>query len=271
MILTLNEQTNIEACLDSLSWCDDIVVLDSISSDRTVELAQARGARVVARKFDNWATHQNWAVNNIEFRYPWVFYLDADERCDPELAQEIQKITSSDHDSVAYRIRRKDYFMGKWLKRAQHYPTWIIRLFRPDKIRYERLVNPVAVVSGKTGNLSGHILHYPFSHGITHWINRHNNYSDMEAIELIKGRKHAPVNWSACLAADPNERRMAIKNIYYRLPARPLLKFMYLYLFRRGFLDGKAGFTYCCLLFIYEFMITIKADEIRRKTAGFPL
>lgn len=135
LILTLNEETNLRDCLASLAWSDDVVVFDSFSTDRTCEIAAASGARVVQRKFDNWSAHQNWAVSNIDFRHPWVLYLDADERCTAELRDEVVRAASGDSVHSAYRIRRKDFFMGRWLKHAQLYPTWLVRLFRPTRIR----------------------------------------------------------------------------------------------------------------------------------------
>lgn len=270
LILTLNEESNIGACLDSLSWSDDIVVLDSLSCDSTCRLAEERGARVVSRPFDNWSAHQNWAVGNIEFRHPWVLYMDADERCSDELRDEILARSQSTAPEAAFRMRRKDYFMGRWLKHAQLYPSWLIRLFRPNRIRYERLVNPIAVVDGPIGELQGHIIHYPFSHGISHWIARHNRYSDMEAIEAEKlrggGGKHAGL-WTQ----DPNERRRALKDIFFRLPARPVLKFLYYYCWRRGFLDGRAGLSYASLQAIYEYMIACKSWELERRRRGLPV
>jgi glycosyltransferase involved in cell wall biosynthesis len=270
LILTLNEETNIQACLDSLSWCEDIVVLDSLSTDRTCEHARERGARVVERPFDNWSAHQNWAVGNIAFRHPWVLYLDADERCTPELRDEVLRRAVPEAPEAAFRVRRKDFFMGRWLKHAQLYPTWLVRVFRPPRIRYERLVNPVAVIDGPAGELSAHIMHYPFSHGVSHWIARHNRYSDMEAIEAAKlGKRLAsPANlWSS----DPNERRRALKDLFFQLPGRPLIKFLYYYAWRRGFLDGRAGLTYATLQAIYEYMIACKSIELERRRRGLPV
>lgn len=272
LILTLDEEINIEACLESLAWCNDVVVLDSLSSDRTQELAAARGARVVTRKFDNWSAHQNWAVSTIEFRHPWVLYLDADERCPDELRDEVMRLARPDAAESAFRIRRKDFFMGRWLKHAQLYPSWFVRLFRPQKIRYERLVNPVAIVDGPVGELEAHILHYPFSHGVSHWLARHNRYSDMEAIEAEKARAHGTRPASGGVwATDPNVRRRALKDLFFRMPARPLLKFAYYYGWRRGFLDGRAGLTYASLQSIYEYMIDCKSRELRRRRAGLPI
>jgi glycosyltransferase involved in cell wall biosynthesis len=270
LILTLDEEINIGDCLDSLSWCDDVVVLDSRSSDATVSIAEGKGARVFTRQFDNWSAHQNWAVQNIAFRHPWVLYLDADERCTPELAADVVRAARRDAPEAAFRVRRKDMFMGRWLKHAQLYPTWLVRLFRPERIRYERLVNPVAVVEGPTGALDGHIIHYPFSHGISHWIARHNRYSDMEAVEALKAHGER-LRLGALWSRDPNVRRRALKDLFFRLPARPAVKFLYYFAWRRGFLDGRAGLTYASLQAIYEYMIACKTRELERRNLHLPL
>jgi glycosyltransferase involved in cell wall biosynthesis len=156
LILTLNEETNIGACLDSLAGFDDVVVLDSLSKDRTKEIALAKGARVVERPFDNWAAHQNWAMDTIPFRNPWVFYLDADERMTPELRAEIEAIAAdTSRAEVAFYCGRKNFFLGKWIRHAMP-PGMIMRFFKPGHIRFERLVNPVPVVDGPHGYLRNH-------------------------------------------------------------------------------------------------------------------
>jgi glycosyltransferase involved in cell wall biosynthesis len=271
LVLTLNEETNLRDCLASLAWSDDVVVFDSFSTDATCVIANEAGARVVQRKFDNWSAHQNWAVNNIAFKYPWVLYMDADERCARELRDEVIAAARADAPEAAFRIRRKDYFMGRWLKHAQLYPTWLVRLFRPRQIRYERLVNPVATVDGPIGELEAHIDHYPFSHGVAHWIARHNKYSDMEAIEAVKARQQIAFKPSDLFSGDPNVRRRALKEIFFRMPARPAVKFLYYYLWRRGFLDGRPGFTYATLQAFYEYMIECKRRELLRRAAGLPV
>jgi glycosyltransferase involved in cell wall biosynthesis len=270
LILTLNEEINLAACLESLSWSNDIVVLDSLSVDRTKSIAEAHGARVVERPFDNWSAHQNWAVKNISFSNPWVLYLDADERCDDELRDEVVARAQATSHEAAFRIRRKDFFMGRWLKHAQLYPTWLVRLFRPEKIHYERLVNPVAIVDGLIGDLQSNIIHFPFSHGVAHWIARHNRYSDMEALEALRAQRSAQMS-ASIFSRDPNMRRRAMKDVFFRLPGRPLLRFLYSYVFRRGFLDGRAGFTYAVLMGFYEYLIVCKTRELIRKEAGLPL
>ena len=262
LILTKNEEINIERCIQAVSWSDDIVVFDSFSDDLTVDLAGKLGARVVQRSFDNWSAHQNWAVKNIVFKHPWVYYTDADETCDDQLREELLRMNEIGGNFSAFQVRRKDYFVGRWLRRSQLYPTWITRVFRPEKIRYERLVNPVAVVEGKTGQLEGHIIHYPFSHGVGHWIDRHNKYSDMEAEDLIKDVA-GTFRFTDLLCSDVTIKRQAFKALAYRMPGRPMLIFFYLYFFRMGFLDGRPGFRYSLMRSMYEFMIDLKVVEHR--------
>ena len=163
LILTLNEQINLGACLDSVKWCDDVIVLDSNSVDGTVAIARERGARVLQRTFDNWATHQNWALDNIVFKHPWVFYLDADERMTEELRREILTISdNASEPAVAYYCGRRNFFMGRWIKHAMP-PGMIMRFFKPSNVRFERLVNPTPVINGPHGYLTHHFLHYNFS------------------------------------------------------------------------------------------------------------
>ena len=150
-ILTLNEEQNIEACLESVAFADDVVVLDSFSSDDTVALAEAKGARVVQRKFDNWAAHQNWAMGNVEFKHDWVFYLDADERMTPELQDEILAIvTNRAEHRRGFSVGRTNYFMGRTIEHC-YPPVPIMRFFQPKYIRYERLVNPIALIDARRG------------------------------------------------------------------------------------------------------------------------
>lgn len=272
LILTLNEEDNLPRCLQSVSWCDDIVVLDSFSSDRTVEIAKAAGARVVQRKFDNWSTHQNWALENIEFKHPWVYYSDADEVVTPELHKELLKVAEEiNNPNVAYRLRYKNYFYGRWIKHCGIYPTWVLRFFLPKKIRWERLVNPTAVVDGKEGRLSSHFEHYSFNKGLNAWFDKHNKYSWQEAMETIKSLRESRVQWKALFSRDPAARRRTLKELSFRSPCRPLLRFFYMYFLKMGFLDGMAGFHYSVMLSIYEYMIVLKTKELRRRDQGLNL
>jgi glycosyltransferase involved in cell wall biosynthesis len=269
-ILTLNEEQNIEACLNSVAFVDDVVVLDSFSSDKTVELAEAKGARVVQRKFDNWAAHQNWAMANIEFKHKWVFYLDADERMTPELQAEILTIAANENDTKrGYFVGRTNYFMGRTITHC-YPPVPIMRFFQPKSIRYERLVNPIAIIDGEVGDLTNRFLHYNFSKGLTEWFDKHNKYALSEAKEGLKALREQDPDVSL-FSKDRALKRVALKNLALRLPGRPFLKFFYLYGLKLGFLDGRAGFTYCVLQSIYEYLIDLKMWELKRKEKGLPI
>ncbi|MBY0248306.1 MAG: glycosyltransferase family 2 protein [Nitrospiraceae bacterium] len=271
LVLTLNEENNLPACMASMGRFDDVVVLDSFSSDGTVKIAEEGGARVMQRRFDNWAAHQNWALEHITFKHPWVFYIDADERMTDELAAEIQAIAEDPTRSeVAFYCGRRNMFMGKWIKHAMP-PGSIMRFFKPPCIRFERLVNPTPVINGPHGYLQGQLLHYNFSKGLTEWIEKHNKYSLMEAMQGLKERAAGFSDGGSVLSRDPAVRRKALKALSFRMPLRPLLKFLYLYIVNRGFLDGRAGLTYCVLQSIYEYMIVIKMQELQRRENGLPI
>jgi glycosyltransferase involved in cell wall biosynthesis len=264
LILTKNEEVNIAGCLQSVAWSDDITVLDSLSQDRTVELARAKGAKVVERAFDDWSSHQNWANKNIHFKHPWVFYLDADERMTSGLREEIERIASgSVPGTVAYYCGRRNYFMGRWIKHSFP-PSAVMRFFQPSKVQFQRLVNPTAVVDGGHGYLREYLDHYNFSKGYSEWFDKHNRYSQWEAVEgakeLERGWSLAPL-WSADRAA----RRQGLKRLAFKMPLRPVLKFLYLYLVKLGIFDGYPGLVYCSLQAIYEFQIDLKMAEISGK------
>lgn len=262
LILTKNEQQDLPGCLQSVSWSDDIHVYDSVSTDATVEIATLFGATVTQRPFDNWAAHQNWGLANLVFKHPWVFYIDADERMTPELVQAVQAAASSPADKVAFRLHRRDFFMGTWLQHVQTSSLYM-RLFRPEKMRYERLVNPLSIADGAVGELSGYLDHFPFSKGVGHWVDRHNSYSRFEAEQIVSNRANGEgFSWvKAFTAKDFHQRRYHQKELFYRLPCRPLVKFLLLYVAKRGFLDGRAGFTYAVLQAVYEYFIVLKVRE----------
>jgi glycosyltransferase involved in cell wall biosynthesis len=274
LILTLNEEASLPRCLESVSWSDDIVVLDSFSSDRTVEIARAAGARVVQRVFDDWSSHQNWAVNTIDFKHPWVYYSDADEVVPSDLREELLAVSlsASSTNLAAYRLRYRNFFMGKWLRHCGIYPTWILRLYQPSKIRWERSVNPTPVVDGEVGRLRSHFNHYSFSKGLEAWFAKHNRYSTQEADESLRSLHSSKrIDWRDLLSPDAPRRKAALKELSFRLPFRPSLRFTYMYVLRCGFLDGIPGLTYCRLLAIYEYMIVVKMTESRRREKGLPI
>jgi glycosyltransferase involved in cell wall biosynthesis len=184
LILTKNEERDLPEALESVAWSDDVHVFDSFSTDATVAIARAGGAQVHQRVFDDYATHRNSALTTVPFRYPWVLLLDADERPTADLSQEMQRVVVGAPEEVSgFRMRRRDFLFGTWLKHAQISPYYI-RLVRPERSRYTRAINEVIEVEGRIEELENPLDHYPFSKGISHWVAKHNVYSTMEA-ELI--------------------------------------------------------------------------------------
>lgn len=265
LILTRNEQQDLPGCLDSVAWSDDVHVFDSFSTDDTVRTAEAAGAHVTQRAFDDYATHRNAALATVAFKHPWVFILDADERPSAELSREMQGIVLAAPPEVSgFRVRRRDFLFDTWLKHAQISPFYI-RLVRPERVRYTRAVNEVLEAEGELRNLAHPLDHYPFSKGIAHWIQKHNLYSTMEA-ELIhrqQGLKN-PSLWTALRHSDFHTRRLHQKAIFYRLPGRPALKWIYMVFLRGAILDGRAGLAYATLQSIYEYFIVLKTRELER-------
>lgn len=264
LILTKNEQQDLPDCLQSVTWCDDIHVFDSYSDDKTVEIAESFGATITKRKFDNWSAHQNWGLANISFKYDWVLYIDADERVSPSLKEAILTYDLLNTVNVAFEIQRRDFaWNGRWLKHAQMSPFYL-RLFRPSKMRYERLVNPVSIPDGTVSKITGFLDHYPFSKGFRFWWQRHLGYADMEAQTRYDDIKKN-INFSirkAFFSKDFTEKRFHQKGLFYQLPFRPLIKWSYMVFIRRAFLDGRAGITYSFLQSIYEYFIVLKTEEL---------
>jgi glycosyltransferase involved in cell wall biosynthesis len=264
LVLTKNEEVNIEGCLAGLSFTDDIVVLDSHSTDRTVEIARGfPNVRVVQRPFDIEYRQRNYGLHDIPYRHPWVYICDADERLPPETVRElIETVNAPSQPHAAYRIRFKNFFLGRNIGHASGYPVWIIRLVRPRLVTYEvRETNVHPVVQGSIGELREHFHHFSFNSGLARWFAKHDFYSTREAIEGTKVRAHGLPPLKALRAADPMLRRRTLKNLSYFLRARALWRFLHTYVFRGGWLDGAAGFHYCAMIALYEYWTELKMRQ----------
>lgn len=266
VILTKNESNNIGPCIESCRESDDIWVFDSLSTDNTPSIAKQMGAKVEFRAFDNYGA-QREAARQLPYKHRWVLAIDADERPEAALWAEMKSIATSECTHSAFRIRRKDYLLGRWIKYSSLYPSWFIRFYQHDRIRYEpRAVHEYPEVDGTTGALQGHLIHDSFSKGLQEWLHKHVRYASLEAGENLKSLNQGAANldWNGLVSLEPVRRRKALKQLSFRLPFRPSLRFLYSYVLRGGFLDGYAGYQYAKMLSIYEQMIVLNMDEQKR-------
>ncbi len=274
IVLTYNEEKNIEDCLKSVyGWADEIFIVDSYSTDKTREIAREYTEKIYQHKFEGYPHQRNWALDRLPYSSEWVFFLDADERPSKALKSEISNIipeTSSDVNG--FYIKRKFIFMGKWIKHGGYYPVWLLRLFKHKFARcHEREVDEHFIVEGNTLKLQYDIIHND-KRGITYWIDRHNIYATLDALEhikLVKLEKMANGQTNFPAKTFFEKRRLLKKKVWLHLPMflRPFISFFYCYILRGGFLEGKAGFIYMVLLrFWYPLLVDIRIGEIKRET-----
>ena len=274
LILTYNEECHIERCLRNVEgWADEVLVVDSFSTDRTVELAQKCGVHVVQHEFQYPAQQKNWAMANLPFRHDWLLMLDADEVVPPSLRDEIVGVVSEDGRGFdGFRMRYRLMFYGKWIRHCGWYPVWILRLVRRSKARWEdRRVDEHIVLDGRTGYLQEDLVHESLR-DMAFWIAKHNVYSTRNAFEYQKIlRRDAVSGVRPRLFGNQAERKRFIKErIWPYLPARGLIFFLYLYVIRRGFLDGRQGFLFCAMHGIFQYFIAVKLWEAKRYKPGAP-
>lgn len=265
IVHTLNEENNIEHCLQSLHWVQEIFVVDSGSNDQTVELARKHTPHVFVRA-GNRATlveQRNWALDNLPVVTDWVLIVDADEIVPADLSIEVKTIVENSPDNIdGYWVRFRNIFLGRWIRHASLYPTWTLRLFRHRGVRYERRkVNAYPVLPpDKEGFLKGHLIHED-KDGIRAFLERAVEFARLEAAEYysVQKEKRSKVitNLFRIFSAPKSQRRRHLKLIFIRMPFRPLSMFFYLYIIRRGFLDGYPGFVYSALKAIQEWFVNL--------------
>jgi glycosyltransferase involved in cell wall biosynthesis len=264
VILTLNEEKALPACLASLRGCADIVVLDSGSTDGTVRIAGESGARVFTRPFDTFAGQRNYAQQHIDFRNPWVFHLDADERMTPELADECMR-ASTRIDLDGFRVAPKMIFEGRWVPHCTDYPAYQARFVRAPLFRFIQVGHGQREAPDmNVGMLRENYLHDMSIYGVEEWLAKHRRYARSEAARVMAGPS-GDESWTALLSAVPLKRRRALKRLSFNLPFRPALRFVYQYCLRGGFLDGAQGLRYCLLLARYEGFIAEEIKSLRNK------
>ena len=274
-----NEELNLSACLASVSFADEIWVVDSGSTDGTGAIAREAGAQVVQFAYaGGFPRKKNWALANLPFKNEWILLIDADERVTPELETEIREALGTERGVDGYYINRKLIFLGRWIRHCGWYPSWNLRLFKHRLGRYERLetdevenagdveVHEHVVLDGRAGYLRHDLRHEDFK-SVYHFIERHNRYSNWEAkvyhnfAHGIEGRARI----GASLFGSPLERKRFIKRLWARLPFRPLLRFIWMYVIKAGFLDGRPGLIFCTLMTMHEAVISAKIYEEERR------
>lgn len=266
VILTLNEERDLPCCLASLDACDDIVVLDSGSTDRTCAIATEAHARVFTNPFKDFATQRNFAQREIPFRHHWVMHLDADEVMTPELWAECIAAAKADDDSVdGYWIAPKMMFHDHWIPHCTDYPAYQARLIHARRFRFIEVGHGQREAPDmRMRHLRANYLHDLTSGGDEEWLAKHRRYARAEAHEQLQ--QAGAGSLAELVSRDALVRRRALKRLSFKLPCRPWLRFVYQYGLRGGFLDGAAGWRYCQLLMRYEQFI----DEARRELAHSP-
>lgn len=267
-----NEAANLARCLSSIAWADEIFVVDSQSTDASAEIAERHGARVVQFHFNgSWPKKKNWSLEHLPFRHEWVLILDADEVLPAAAEAEFARAIAEAGPIAGYWINRRFMFMGRWLRRA-YYPNWNLRLFRHSLGRYEQLtsaatesgdneVHEHVVVNGPTGKLRVEMDHYAFP-SVEVFVEKHNRYSNWEARVAVDRMLRGSAGDLS--HADVGQRRK-LKQLSHRLPFRGLLRFLYVYFWQRGFLDGREGYYFARLHGFYEFLSVAKTEELKKR------
>ena len=276
VILTKDEEINIRHSIGNvIDWAKDVFILDSGSTDKTVEIAKEMGAKVFYRKFDNYAKQRNYAIKELPIETEWMLFLDADEYLLPELKEEISQVLSKNPEENGFYMKRRFHFLGKWIKHGGYYPTILLRLFKKEFARVERDVNEHVHVDGKVGYLE-HDFVDENRKTISDWIEKHNRYSTFEAIELIeieKRSKKEAISFKEWMTLPkPEKKRVMLRYISNNMippMARPFVYFFYRYFVRLGFLDGREGLIYFMMLsFIMGVATNAKYYELKYKESN---
>ncbi len=267
-----NEEANLPHTLASvMKWADKVWVIDSESTDNTCEIARKIGAEVVVQPWLGYAKQKNWAVENLDIKSDWIFFLDADETILPRLRDELCEIASRPVNEVkesAFNINRYFVFLGKRIRHCGYFPSWNVRFFKRGKAVYEdRDVHEHMIVDGKIGKLKG-LMEHNDRRGLECYLEKHNKYSTLEAKEIVSQQKKTNLTINPKLLGNVQERRRWVKHyIYPWLPAKWLFRFIWMYGIRLGFLDGFTGFRFCLFISTYEIFISLKMIEFKQLRA----
>ena len=271
ILLTRNEAANIAACLACLDWVEDVIVVDSLSTDGTPARAAAArpDARVFSHPFQDFGEQRNWALDETAPRHEWVLFVDADERITPACAAAIRRAVSAPSANVGYFLCGRNFFLGRWVKHAGLFPSWQLRLLKRGHVRYVKEGHGQReVAQGPLAYIPEPYDHFGFSKGLDEWIERQNSYSSTEK-DLLLRLAREPVGWGGLFGRDPVARRRALKRLAARAPGlRPWARLFYMYICRGGFLDGRPGLLFCLLCLANALHVVAKMEEARAGGGG---
>lgn len=263
MILTKDEEADLPGCLASIPWCDDVHVIDSGSADRTVEIAKALGASVQVNSFRSFAQQRNWALDHCVLRHDWILFLDADERStDSFHAAVLNAICSASSSTSGFYCCWKTILGQRWLKRSDNFPKWQFRLLRRGSAAFADSGHgqKEGDVQGTIGYVYEPYLHYAFSRGWDHWMQKHRKYAKQDAMVIFEQR----LSLRSLFSRHGSKRNAAIKRLVRLSPGWPRIRFVYSYLLRGGFLEGREGLVYCRMMMWYERRIRSEYDLMRK-------
>ena len=269
VILTKNEEINIERSIRSVGFCKHVIVLDSGSTDQTASIAESLGATVkvnIQAPPFNIANQRNWILDNFPFSGEWVLFLDADEEVRPELRDRLLDISKDFSGPDHYQLTPRYMFLGRWLKRTIGFPNWHARFLRFGTTRFAGGVWEHFSSKADSGYISEPYDHYAYSKGLSDWLARHDRYSTWDAERIVAFQ----------LSGDTQDlgttRKVRVRAFAAKFwPLRPFARALHAYVLRGGFVEGWQSLVFCTLYFFYEFMTVVKIIELKRRAKGLPL
>lgn len=269
VVLCLNEASNLPRALNSLSWCDERLVVDSGSTDTSQAVAVREGARVIEHRQSGRfliTEQRNWVLEQGDLSSKWVLFLDADEEVSSSCRQAIQRALNQKDPPDGFELTPRYWFLGRWLKRTQGYPNWHPRLLRRGRMQFEGGVWESFPTGTTIGRINVPYEHYAFSKGIDDWLERHIRYANWEADRIIAYHR------SADKQALGTKRALRLRLLSAKLwPLRPLLRFIQKYIIQGGFIEGWQGFLFALLMAGYELITVVKVIEKQRLRLHLPL
>jgi len=263
IILTKNEETDLPLCVNSISWCNDVHVVDSGSTDKTTLIAEQLGAKVYLNPFKSFGDQRNWALDNCAIKHEWILFLDADEHSTTDFRKAIHKaIGNSTEQTAGYYCCGKTMLEERWLKKSDNFPKWQFRLMRFGRARFIDVGHgqKEGLVNGTIFYIKEPYLHFPFSHGYQAWTNKHLVYAKKDAKQILTYK----IRFTDLVSKHGSIRNSAIKSVVRSLPGWPLFRFIYSYILRGGFTEGQEGLIYNRKMLWYERLVKKEVINLSR-------